>query len=263
MPINDPSVVIPLMASVTTALGFVLTSNIIYEHPLSLARRLASLGQLTDGRLGWNIVTGYLDSAARAMGLVEQIDHDLRFELAERAIREVCGHLNSFKQSHTCGAGDHRIPLLFQAGASLRGHQFAAGNADCVLLPAISLDATKAAVMQLRELCTRANRKPSDMKIFRSLSVIVGRTDAEAQKKFREYRRYFSPVASLAHWASAKGSTRQKLSFRSIHRKRRRARPAKALRQFRKALIKRILCNNFINTELGHVNAFAARPVSQ
>lgn len=46
-----------------------MTVSTTYEQPYSLARRLSTLDHLTKGRLGWNIVTGYLDSAARNLGL--------------------------------------------------------------------------------------------------------------------------------------------------------------------------------------------------
>ena len=47
-----------------TAAG--VTANLVYEAPFLFARRMSTLDHLTGGRVGWNIVTGYLDSAARA-----------------------------------------------------------------------------------------------------------------------------------------------------------------------------------------------------
>ena len=44
---------------------------------------MSTLDHLTKGRIGWNMVTGYLDSAARGMGLAEQPEHDSRYEVAE------------------------------------------------------------------------------------------------------------------------------------------------------------------------------------
>jgi len=66
VPVNDPTLVIPAMAAVTQHLGFGVTANLIYEQPFLFARRMSTLDHLTGGRIGWNIVTGYLDSAARA-----------------------------------------------------------------------------------------------------------------------------------------------------------------------------------------------------
>ena len=50
-----------------------MTVNLAYEQPFTFARRMSTLDQLTGGRIGWNIVTGYLDSAARAMGFGAQM----------------------------------------------------------------------------------------------------------------------------------------------------------------------------------------------
>ena len=65
VPANDPLLVIPAMAAVTEHLGFGVTVNLSYEPVFPFARRMSTLDHLTGGRVGWNIVTGYLDSAAR------------------------------------------------------------------------------------------------------------------------------------------------------------------------------------------------------
>src|ERR1700754_1406197 len=83
IPINDPLLVVPVMASGTKNIGFGVTSNATYETPYLFARRLSTLDHLTKGRAGWNIVTGYLDSAARGMGLTQQISHDDRYDRAD------------------------------------------------------------------------------------------------------------------------------------------------------------------------------------
>ena len=68
VPVNDPSLLIPAMAHVTEHLGFGVTCTLSYEPPYPFARRMSTLDHLTKGRIGWNIVTGYLDSAAKGMG---------------------------------------------------------------------------------------------------------------------------------------------------------------------------------------------------
>jgi len=65
IPLLDPMALVPAMAYATTHLGFGVTCNLAYEAPFLFARRMATLDHLTRGRIGWNIVTGYLDSAAR------------------------------------------------------------------------------------------------------------------------------------------------------------------------------------------------------
>ena len=78
-PVNEPLVVIPAMAAATKNLGFGVTVATTYEQPYHLARRLSTIDHLTKGRVGWNIVTGYLDSAARNLGHTEQPEHDERY----------------------------------------------------------------------------------------------------------------------------------------------------------------------------------------
>ena len=68
VPVNDPMLLVPAMASVTEHLGFGVTCTLSYEPPYTFARRMSTLDHLTKGRVGWNIVTGYLDSAATRHG---------------------------------------------------------------------------------------------------------------------------------------------------------------------------------------------------
>lgn len=87
LPVNDPLLLVSAMASVTRHLGFGLTANLTYEAPYLFARRLSTLDHLSNGRVGWNIVTGYLDSAARAMGLAQQPEHDRRYDQADEYLQ--------------------------------------------------------------------------------------------------------------------------------------------------------------------------------
>ena len=79
------------MASVTQNLCFGVTGSIPYEPPYSFARKISSLDHLTDGRMGWNIVTGYLDSAAKGIGQDKKKAHDTRYEIAHEYMRVVYG----------------------------------------------------------------------------------------------------------------------------------------------------------------------------
>lgn len=85
-PVNEPLSVVSAMAAATKNLGFGVTVATTYEQPYHLARRLSTVDHLTGGRLGWNIVTGYLDSAARNLGFQEQPKHDERYAVAEEYV---------------------------------------------------------------------------------------------------------------------------------------------------------------------------------
>lgn len=238
LPVNDPLLLVPAMAAATRHLGFGVTSNLSYEPPYLFARRMSTLDHLSDGRAGWNIVTGYLDSAARAMGLQEQEAHDRRYDRAEEYMQLVyklwegsweegavlrdrharvfadprrvhkVRHQGEFYRMdgyHLCEPSRQRTPVLFQAGTSGRGQQFAARHAEGIFIGVQDKDSTRKVVQALREQAVRAGRRGEDLKIFAGVSVIVGRTAREAEEKFEDYWRHASPEAGLAHFASSVG----------------------------------------------------------
>lgn len=238
LPVNDPLLLVPAMAAVTRHLGFGITSNLSYEPPYLFARRMSTLDHLTDGRVGWNIVTGYLDSGARAMGLDAQDEHDRRYDRADDYLallyklwegswedgavrRDKVGrvfadparihrvqHQGPFYRLdgvHLCEPSPQRTPVLFQAGASDRGQRFAATHAEGIFIPAGDKDSTRQVVRQIRAQAIAQGRRAEDVKIFVGIAAVVGRTQAEAQEKFDEYWQYASPEAGLAHFSSSIG----------------------------------------------------------
>jgi FMN-dependent oxidoreductase (nitrilotriacetate monooxygenase family) len=238
LPVNDPLLLVSAMAAVTKNLGFGLTANLTYEAPYLFARRMSTLDHLTRGRVGWNIVTGYLDSAARAMGLTEQIEHDRRYDQADEYLEVLyklwegsweddaviedrqariyaqpdkvhyVRHSGEFYQVegyHLCEPSPQRTPVLFQAGSSERGLQFAGSNAECVFISAQNKTATREQVDKVRASAVAAGRNPDDIKVFMGLNVIVGATEEAARAKHAEYLNYASAEAGLAHFAASTG----------------------------------------------------------
>ncbi|WP_339070516.1 LLM class flavin-dependent oxidoreductase [Pseudomonas idahonensis] len=238
LPVNDPLLLVSAMAAVTKNLGFGLTANLTYEAPYLFARRLSTLDHLSRGRVGWNIVTGYLDSAAQAMGLKEQIEHDRRYDQADEYLEVLyklwegsweddavlndreqriyaqpdkvhkVEHQGEFYQVsgyHLCEPSPQRTPVLFQAGSSDRGLLFAGRHAECVFISGQNKAATKAQVDKVRASAVAAGRNPEDIKVFMGLNVIVGETEELAWNKHAEYRRYASAEAGVAHFSASTG----------------------------------------------------------
>jgi len=230
-PLNDPSFVIPAMAAVTEHLGFALTASMTYEHPYTLARKMTTLDQLTDGRIGWNIVASNLESAARNFGLKQQLSHDERYERGEEFLQvayklwehsweddavvrdaargmyadpakvhdiEHAGHYFNVPGIHLCEPSPQRTPVLFQAGSSERGRDFAAKHAECVFLNAMTEDETRYLVSDIRARAERYGRDPGKVLFFPKLNPVVGATEEEAQEKLRSYLEYSSPQGALA-----------------------------------------------------------------
>ena len=238
LPSHDPSTLVSAMAAVTQHLGFGITVNLSYENPYQFARRFASLDHLTKGRLGWNIVTGYLDSAARLVGQDGLKEHDLRYEQAEEFL-ELCyqfwegswqddaivkdkakriftdpskvnavNHQGKFYQSQgvfQVAPSIQRTPVLFQAGASPKGLGFATQHAEAMFIGGDSIEKAQQQVIKIRQLANEQGRNAEDIKIFVGITVITAETDALAQDKYEEYRSYASAEAGLAHFSSSVG----------------------------------------------------------
>ena len=233
VPLLDPMLIVPAMAHVTKHLGFGVTCNLAYEPPYLLARRFSTLDHLTGGRIGWNIVTGYLDSAARGMGFDAQMAHDDRYDLADEYMQVVRalwedswedgavradraagtyadparvhrvrhdGPQYRLDAIHLCEPSPQRTPVRYQAGASDRGRAFAARHAECVFVNASSKANVARLVADLRK---RAAPRP--LQAYVGATVVVGRTETEARDKLAEYRRHASVEGALAHAAASLG----------------------------------------------------------
>ena len=231
VPVNDPVLLIPAMAQVTEHLGFGVTSTLSYEPPYPFARRMSTLDHLTKGRAGWNIVTGYLNSAAAGMGLTVQPRHEERYEIAEEYMQVVYrlwegswdegavsrdrdrrlfadpakihrirheGRFYRVDAIHLSEPSPQRTPVLYQAGASTSGRGFAAAHAECVFINGPSPQVVAPQVADIRRRAAGFGRDPDDILIFTLATVITGRNEAEAQAKHAEYRRFVDHEAALA-----------------------------------------------------------------
>ena len=238
LPVNDPMMLVSAMAAVTRHLGFGVTVNLGYELPYLLARRFSTLDHLTRGRIGWNIVTGYLDSAARAMGLAEQLPHDERYDRADeflevlyklwegsweegavrrdRAARVYADparvhpvhHRGRYYQVdgyHLAEPSPQRTPVLFQAGASGRGQRFAGRHAECVFISPPNKAAALHQLLAQRRHALLRGRRPEDVKVFVGAAVVTAPTLKQAREKHEDYKRYASREAGLAHFSASTG----------------------------------------------------------
>jgi FMN-dependent oxidoreductase (nitrilotriacetate monooxygenase family) len=236
VPLNDPVLLIPAMSYATRNLGFGVTCTLSFEPPYPFARRMSTLDHLTNGRIGWNIVTGYLNSAARGVGLDAQTSHDLRYRISDEYMEVMYklwegswedgavvrdrstgvftlpdkvhkvqhqGEYYRVNAIHLSEPSPQRTPVLYQAGASNAGCDFAAKHAECVFLLGPSKQVVRPRVSDIRARAMRQGRNPNDILIFTLMTVIVGRTEEEAQAKYEEYRSFIShrgALTLLAGW---------------------------------------------------------------
>ncbi|HKS98453.1 MAG TPA: LLM class flavin-dependent oxidoreductase [Rugosimonospora sp.] len=232
IPSIDPVLVIPAAAAVTEHLGFAVTYSTTYHAPYECARLFSSLDHLTGGRIGWNIVTSYLRSA-EADGLGEFLDHDLRYDRTDEYVAVVralwerswddgavvrdadrdtftdpeqvheIGHQGrwfSVRGPHQCEPSAQRTPVLYQAGASARGIDFAAAHAEVVFLTLPDPAGGAPQVARLRQRVADLGRDPRSVKALQGSMVMVGRTRQEAREKASAYNALWSGEGQLAKW---------------------------------------------------------------
>jgi len=230
VPSVDPVLVVAALAAITRRLGFAVTYSTTYHAPYECARLFSSLDHLTRGRIGWNIVTSYLRSAAEN-GLGEYLSHDARYDRADEYVG-VCRALweSSWEQDavvrdaasdtftdagrvheiehrgrwfhvqgpHQCEPSPQRTPVLYQAGASRRGTTFAARHAELVFvtLPDPATGATH--VRALRQRAEELGRDPKRIKILQAAFVLTDRTSAELRAKIARFGALTSAEGELA-----------------------------------------------------------------
>ncbi|KAH6611802.1 putative xenobiotic compound monooxygenase, DszA family [Boeremia exigua] len=232
-PVNEPLAIVPAMSAATKSIGFGVTCATTYEQPYHLARRLSTVDHLTHGRIGWNIVTGYLDSAARNLvNGADQPSHDERYEIAEEYLKVMYklwqsswrdeavqlnratgvftdpalvrkinhkGRYYTVPGPHICQPSPQRTPVLLQAGTSKAGKAFASQHAEAIFVAGHSPAVVAKNIADIREQAKNEySRDPQSIKFLALICPIIGRTEAEAQAKFEDYQQYGDLDGALA-----------------------------------------------------------------
>jgi len=243
-PSNDPTLVISAMAYATQHIGFACTYSTSYFPPYQAAKVFSTLDHLTNGRIAWNVVTSYLPDANDNFEIGEQMDHDERYERAEEylevvyklwehsweedaAVRDAARDMHNdpakvheinhvgtwFKipGPHMCEPSPQRVPVLFQAGQSGRGVEFAGRHAEAIFGLWANREACRKAVEKTRAAIQAEGRAPQHVKIFPGIAVVVAETDAAAQAKFESLKQYASPEGALALFSGWAGFDFSKL----------------------------------------------------
>ncbi|WP_374009501.1 NtaA/DmoA family FMN-dependent monooxygenase [Leifsonia sp. LS-T14] len=215
----DAQTQLAALAAVTSRIGLVATQNTTYNDPLDLAHRLASLDLLSGGRAAWNVVTtdnawtgenfrrgGYLDHADRyrhaeavvvaAKALWNAWDADIAetpdaaawtADTPSALVEVDTGHYRAVGRSRLPQSPQGR-PVIFQAGDSAEGRDFAARQADVIFSAHSAFDDASAFADDIRQRTLKAGRPADAVKIFPGQEFILADTDAEAEEKARWVR---------------------------------------------------------------------------
>lgn len=211
----DAQTMLAALAAVTNKIGLVATQNTTYNDPAHLAHRLSSLDLLSGGRAAWNVVTtdnawtgenfrrgGYLDHADRythAEAFVEtaksiwdswddgaiagsEAAPDWQAPGSVRAVLHKGAHYSVDYAPRLPRSAQYR-PVLFQAGDSPEGRDFAARQADVIFSAHPGFDAAVAFRRDIVERTVRAGRGANDVQIMPASEFILAATPGEAREK--------------------------------------------------------------------------------
>jgi len=233
LPRLDPAIVGAALIGATEKLGIVMTGSTLLEQPYAFARRMQTLDHLSNGRIGWNVVTtGTAETAVAAFG-VPMVAHDERYNMADDFM-ELCyklfegawekGALERDKEGRYADpAKVHRIshdgpyfrshgfgntayspqgtPVLFQAGSSDRGKQFGGRHGECIFLGGGSIEKLAGQVKAIRDEAVANGRDPNSIKLMSAFSCVVAPTEAEARLKHQAILDAQTPDVAVASYA--------------------------------------------------------------
>lgn len=218
---QDPSVLASIMLGATSRIGIVPTLNINEYHPYQLARLINTLDHMSAGRVGWNMVTGHSGAGARNYGMDDLPPHAQRYEMADEFI-DVCKKLwlswdadalqmdaesGIFADPAKVHAIDHKgkyyaskgplnnsrspqeIPVIFQAGASPAGRNFASKHANGLVGGMTGVAPMKEYRDDVRARAIGHGRSPDDVKAFYLCAPIIAASMAEAREREEQMKK--------------------------------------------------------------------------
>jgi FMN-dependent oxidoreductase (nitrilotriacetate monooxygenase family) len=216
----DTFTVLAALAAVTDRLGLAGTINSTFNEPYEVARQFASLDHLSGGRAAWNVVTSwdaFTGENFRRGGFLEQ---DQRYERARTFLAtawelfdswhgdEIIADKESgvFLADSRAGSFAHHDahfdihgqfnvprspqgrPVIFQAGDSDEGREFAASSADAIFSRHSTLTDGQAFYADVKGRLARRGRSRDELLILPAATFVLGDTDAGAREQAREVR---------------------------------------------------------------------------
>lgn len=235
----DPSVLAPFMIQATSKIGIITTLSTTEYNPFLLARLTNTLDHVSDGRSGWNLVTGSNDGSAQNFGHERQFPHDQRYDMADEYVelvqklwdswepdamvidreQEIFADPNKVHPVHFEGKyfrsrgplsgprSPQGHPVICQAGGSARGRTFAARWAETIIASAGSVAAMKAFREDIRAQAAGFGRNPDHIKVLFLVAPIVDeyKDSAIARKEGRLHEAKTHMDFYLAHMSRLTG----------------------------------------------------------
>jgi FMN-dependent oxidoreductase (nitrilotriacetate monooxygenase family) len=216
----DTFTILAALAAVTDRLGLTGTINSTFNEPYEVARQFASLDHLSGGRAAWNVVTSWDAFTGENFRRGGFLAEDQRYERARTFLQTTHELFDSWrgdeivadKQTGTflsdphAGAFAHKDahfdihgrfnvprspqgrPVIFQAGDSDQGRDFAASAADAIFSRHSTLGAGQAFYEDVKGRLARYGRSRDELLILPAATFVIGDTDSEADEIAHEVR---------------------------------------------------------------------------
>jgi len=214
----EPLTLLAALAVSTQRIGLIATASTTYTEPFNLARQFSSLDHISGGRIGWNIVTSWLATAAQNYGSSTQISHEDRYARAEEFMTVANGLWDSWAEDATVAdraSGTYsradRVrpsghegayyqvngplnlprcpqgrPVLVQAGSSDTGRGFAARYAEAIFTAQLQKSAAQEFYSDLKTRATAQGRPADQVVILPGFSPLIASTEAEVARLSEE-----------------------------------------------------------------------------
>ena len=214
----EPLTLIGALAAVTERIGFVASASTTYNEPYHVARKFASLDHISEGRVGWNVVTSWSEQEAYNFGRDAHMEHGLRYRRAEEFVDVVFGLWDSWeddafirdKQSgryfdpaklHTLNHKGESFavkgplnvsrplqgyPVIAQAGSSGPGQDLGARIADLIYTAQKTKQDAVAFYRSVKAHGAAVGRSPDSMLVMPGILPILGRTHQAAQDRYEQ-----------------------------------------------------------------------------
>jgi FMN-dependent oxidoreductase (nitrilotriacetate monooxygenase family) len=225
----EPITALSALAMATRRIGLVATASTTYNEPFNIARKFASLDQISRGRAGWNIVTSVSPLEAHNFSYDAHPNAANRYEIATEFVEVVRGLWDSWEDDavpidkaggvffdpeklHLLNHSGPRFkvrgpltiprspqgqPVLVQAGSSDEGRTLAASFAEAIFTIQRELPAGQAFYSDIKARALARGRDPGETVIMPGVVPIVGRTRQEAMDKYEQLQALIHPEAGL------------------------------------------------------------------
>ncbi|WP_432750157.1 LLM class flavin-dependent oxidoreductase [Staphylococcus pseudoxylosus] len=217
---HEPLTLLAALAPITQKIGLVGTISTSYSEPFTVARQLATIDNISHGRAGWNVVTSPLEGSADNYSKGEHPEHDTRYDIAEEHIQVVQGLWDSYEDDafkfdtekgeyldknkmHTldykgeyfqvkgplnASRSEQGQPVIFQAGASPKGQDYAAKYADAVFTLGESKESAQRNYESIKDQAKAYGRNPDEVSVYPILAPVIAQTESEAEARFEKIK---------------------------------------------------------------------------